>query len=192
MAEAWDGPEPLAIVELPVVFGESAAVLRETMHRVQPDLVIAVGQSGGRSQITPERIAINVDDARIPDNAGNQPIDETIDPNGPAAWFTTLPVKHAVAIMRAQGIPAAVSNSAGTYVCNHIFYQLMRIIAEEFPATRGGFVHVPFSLEQVAAAGSAQPALSIDTIAAGLRIILRTSLDHANEPDLALIGGSEH
>lgn len=192
IAAHWDGPEPLAIAELPVVFGESATVLREIMRKVRPDLAIAVGQSGGRTQITPERIAINVDDARIPDNAGNQPIDEPIAPDGPAAWFTTLPIKHAVAAMRAQGIPAAVSNSAGTYVCNHIFYQLMRIIAEEFPATRGGFVHVPFSLEQVAAAGTAQAALSVETIAAGLRIILRTSLDHADHRDIALVGGSEH
>lgn len=190
VATAWDGPEPLAIVELPVVFDQSAEVLRDAMRQVQPDLVIAVGQAGGRAQLTPERVAINVDDARIPDNAGNQPIDEPIDPDGPAAWFTTLPVKRAVAAMRNRGIPAAVSNSAGTYVCNHIFYQLMRIIAAEFPGTRGGFVHVPFSPEQVAAAGSSQPSLSVDAIAEGLTILLRETLS-ANE-DLALIGGAEH
>lgn len=190
VAATWDGPEALTIVELPVVFGRSGEVLREAMRRFRPDLVIAVGQAGGRAQVTPERVAINVDDARIPDNAGNQPIDAPIDPDGPAAWFTTLPVKRAVAAMREQGIPAAVSNSAGTYVCNHIFYQLMRFIAAEFPGTRGGFVHVPFSLEQVAAAGTAQPSLPVETIAAGLAILLRAAL--AAETDLALAGGTEH
>ncbi|MGN6032321.1 MAG: pyroglutamyl-peptidase I [Thermomicrobiales bacterium] len=190
VAATWDGPEPLAIVELPVVFGQSADVLREAMRRLQPDLVIAVGQAGGRAQVTPERVAINVDDARIPDNAGNQPIDTPIDPDGPAAWFTTLPVKRAVAAMREQGVPAAVSNSAGTYVCNHIFYQLMRIIAAEFPGTRGGFVHVPFSPEQVAAAGTSQPSLPVETIAAGLAILLRTAL--RADADLPLAFGAEH
>ncbi|MGC4108193.1 MAG: pyroglutamyl-peptidase I [Thermomicrobiales bacterium] len=190
VAAIWDGPARLEIVELPVVFGESADVLREAMRRVRPDLVIAVGQAGGRAHVTPERVAINVDDARIPDNAGNQPLNETIDPEGPAAWFTTLPIKRAVATMRDQGIPASVSNSAGTYVCNHIFYQLMRIIAAEFPQTRGGFVHVPFSPEQVAASGMAQPSLSVTTIAAGLTVLAHASL--ANEADLALVGGAEH
>ena len=190
VAATWDGPASLAIVELPVVFGESAEVLRRAMRRVRPDLLVAVGQAGGRAQVTPERVAINVDDARIPDNAGNQPIDDPIDPDGPAAWFTTLPIKRAVAAMRAAGIPAAISNSAGTYVCNHIFYQAMRIIAAEFPATRGGFVHVPFSPEQVAAAGTAHPSLPVETVAAGLTILAHTAL--AAEGDLALIGGAEH
>ncbi|MGC4193130.1 MAG: pyroglutamyl-peptidase I [Thermomicrobiales bacterium] len=190
VAATWDGPATLTVVELPVVFGESAGVLHRVMRQVQPDLVIAVGQSGGRTQVTPERIAINVDDARIPDNVGNQPIDAPIDPDGPAAWFTTLPVKRAVAAMRDREIPAAVSNSAGTYVCNHVFYHLMSIIAAEFPATRGGFIHVPFSTEQVAASGSPQPGLPVATIADGLTIMLRTALETCD--DIAIPGGTEH
>jgi pyroglutamyl-peptidase len=190
VAAMWDRPERLEIAELPVVFGASADALLAAMRRTRPDLVVAVGQAGGRAGVTPERVAINIDDARIPDNAGNQPIDEPIDPAGPAAWFTTLPVKRAVAAMRERGIPAALSNSAGTYVCNHIFYQLMRFIAAEFPATRGGFVHVPFSPEQVAAAGTAQPSLPVETIASGLIVLLETALDLAD--DLALPGGAEH
>lgn len=187
-ASLWNGPERLVIAEIPTVFGLSGQTLRALMHEHQPDLVIAVGQAGGRAQITPERIAINVDDARIPDNDGNQPIDTTIAAEGPAAHFTTLPIKQAVAAMRAQGIPAAVSNSAGTFVCNHLFYSLMQLIATEFPRARGGFVHVPFSPDQVT--DTPQPSLSIELIAQGLVTIARTAIDVRE--DVALVGGAEH
>jgi len=172
-AKCWDGPETLHVAELPVVFGDCADTLKTLLDRYHPDVVIAVGQAGGRCQITPERIAINVDDARIPDNSDAQPIDTAIVANGPAAYFSTLPIKAAVAAMRDRGIPAAVSNSAGTYVCNHLFYALMPTIALEFPTTRGGFVHVPFTPEQVV--DIAQPSLSLDLITDGLLTIIRAS-----------------
>lgn len=189
-AARWRGPESLDIAELPVVFGECAEAMRTLLHRHRPDLVIAVGQAGGRAQITPERIAINVDDARIPDNAGAQPIDVPILADGPAAYFSTLPIKAVVEAMRQRGIPATVSNSAGTYACNHVFYAIMHELAHAFPATRGGFVHVPFTPEQVAKLGTAQPSLSLDLIAEGLLTIIRTSLD--TPIDLATAGGTEH
>ena len=189
-ATRWRGPETLHIAELPVAFWECAEAIRALIRRHQPDLVIAVGQAGGRAQITPERIAINVDDARIPDNAGAQPIDAPIVEDGPAAYFSTLPIKAAVAAMRCQGIPAAVSNSAGTYACNHVFYAIMHELAREFPATRGGFVHVPFTPDQVVDANTAQPSLSLDLITDGLLTIIRTSLDTPG--DLAIPGGTEH
>lgn len=189
-AARWPGPETLHIAKLPVVFGECAQAMRSRIHRHQPDLVIAVGQAGAPPQITPERIAINVDDARIPDNAGAQPIDVPIVAGGPAAYFSTLPIKAAVEAMRQRGIPAAVSNSAGTYVCNHIFYAIMHELAREFPKTRGGFVHVPFTPDQVAHMQEAKPSLSLDLIAEGLLTIIRTSL--ASPIDLAIAGGTEH
>ncbi|MGI8484546.1 MAG: pyroglutamyl-peptidase I [Thermomicrobiales bacterium] len=189
-AARWPGPETLHIAELPVVFGECAEAIHTLIRHHRPDLVIAVGQAGGRAQITPERIAINVDDARIPDNAGAQPIDVPIVVDGPAAYFSTLPIKAAVEAMRQRDIPAAVSNSAGTYVCNHIFYAIMHEFACDFPATRGGFVHVPFTPDQVADANTAQPSLSLDLITEGLLTIIRTSLDTPG--DLAISGGTEH
>ncbi len=186
-AERWDGPETLHVAELPVVFGDCADALKTLLDRYHPDVVIAVGQAGGRSQITPERIAINVDDARIPDNSDAQPIDTAIVADGPAAYFSTLPIKAAVAAMRERGIPAAVSNSAGTYVCNHLFYALMHAIAVEFPTTRGGFVHVPFTPDQVV--DTAQPSLSLDLITDGLLTIIRATCNTAI--DLAIAGGTE-
>ncbi len=141
---------------LPCVFGASIAELKKQMKAVQPALVICVGQAGGRAEITPERVAINVDDARIPDNAGRQPVDRPVVRGGPAAYFSTLPIKAIVAALRRADIPAAVSQTAGTYVCNHVFYGLMHELARlsRRPSTgsghriRGGFIHVPFLPEQ--------------------------------------------
>jgi len=190
VAGVWQGPETLHIAELPVVFGECAEAVRTLIRRHRPDLVIAVGQAGGRAQITPERIAINIDDARIPDNAGAQPIDVPVVENGPAAYFSTLPIKAMVEAMRTRGIPAAVSNSAGTYACNHVFYAVMHELACGFPASRGGFVHVPFTPDQVAGLNEAKPSMALDMIAEGLAVILRTSLDTV--ADLAVTAGTEH
>ena len=111
--------------QLPCVFGESLAVLNAAIDALSPSLVLAVGQAGGRTDITVERVAINVDDARIADNHGQQPVDEPIVADGPAAWFSTLPIKAMVAAMRSAGIPASVSQTAGTFVCNHVMYGLL-------------------------------------------------------------------
>jgi pyroglutamyl-peptidase len=186
VAASWDGPEELHIAELPVVFHVAGDRLRGLMREHQPDLVIATGLAGGRAAVTPERIAINVDDARIPDNAGNDPIDAAIAPDGPAAYFSTLPIKAAVAVIREQGIPAAVSNSAGTYLCNHIFYTLMHEQAQHYPGARGGFVHIPYSPEMVV--DRPQPSLALDLTATAIATIIRTSL--VTISDLALAGGA--
>lgn len=111
--------------QLPCVFGESLSVLNSAIDTLSPSLVLAIGQAGGRTDITVERVAINVDDARIPDNKGQQPVDEPIVAGGPAAWFSTLPVKAMVAAMREAGVPASVSQTAGTFVCNHVMYGLL-------------------------------------------------------------------
>lgn len=143
-----DGSQIMKIC-LPVVFGDSMEILREEIRRQQPDAVLCLGQAGGRDALTPERVAINLNDARLPDNAGQQPIDETIISDGPDAYFSTLPIKEMVSAIRETDLPAEVSNTAGTYVCNQLMYGLMYFLSHEFPAVKGGFLHVPYLKEQV-------------------------------------------
>ncbi|QUQ62678.1 pyroglutamyl-peptidase I [Kutzneria sp. CA-103260] len=172
---------------LPCGFDASVTVLRKAVEAADPDLVIAVGLAGGREAITPERVAINLDDARIPDNSGRSPVDEPVVDGGPAAYFTGLPVKAGVAALRAAGLPAAVSHTAGTFVCNHVFYGLMHLIATERPGLRGGFVHVPYSSEM---AVPDAPSLPLRAIADGLAVLTRTCVDTSD--DLAVTGGTLH
>lgn len=119
-------------LEVPTVFGKSIETVREAIEREKPDFVLSIGQAGGRAEITPERVAINLDDARIPDNEGNQPIDEPIFPDGENAYFSTLPVKAMVEAIRKEGLPSSLSNSAGTYVCNHLMYGVLYFIHNEY------------------------------------------------------------
>ncbi|MEQ0565730.1 pyroglutamyl-peptidase I [Amycolatopsis sp. NEAU-NG30] len=182
--------DDVTAVELPCEFETSLPALRRAIEEHRPDLVVCTGQAGGRAEVTPERVAINLVDARIPDNAGAQPVDIPVVPDGPAAYFTTLPVKACVAAIRAAGVPAAVSHTAGTYVCNQVFYGLMHLLATEFPGVRGGFVHVPFSPEQVAASGKTAPSLGVDRIADALEAVADTALRVAE--DVKVSGGAEH
>ena len=172
---------------LSVEFGTSLKELRAAIRETRPALVLCVGQAGGRSAISLERVAINVDDARIPDNAGAQPIDAAIIGDGPAAYFTDLPIKSMLAALREAGIPAEVSQTAGTYVCNHVFYGLMHALRRQ--KVRGGFVHIPYSPEQAAHHPGA-PALPIETVCEGLRIALRVALETGSDRRLA--AGAEH
>jgi pyroglutamyl-peptidase len=167
-------PETVRAVEIPTVFATAITALETAIIEHQPQVVICVGQAGGRAAITPERVAININDADIPDNDGNQPVDVPIEPGGPAAYFTSLPIKESVAALRAAGLPAQVSDTAGTFVCNNIFYGLMHLIATKYPDLRGGFVHVPYAPEQVP--GGAKPSMPIDLIARGVSIIADTCL----------------
>jgi pyroglutamyl-peptidase len=186
-ATPLDGFE-LTAVELPCAFGDSIDELRKQVARVDPDLVIAVGLAPGRAGVSVERVAVNVDDARIPDNAGNQPIDDPVVPGGPAAYFSTLPIKASVTAVRAAGIPAEVSPTAGNYVCNHVFYGLMHLIATERPAIRGGFVHVPWAPQQVLDGNL--PSLDIPSVAEALRLIARTAA--TVDTDTRLAAGTIH
>jgi len=156
-------------LELPCVFHESINKLEAAIRTHKPSVVLCIGQAGGRFGITPERVAINLDDARIPDNAGNQLVDTPIFTDGENAYFATVPIKAMVEAMRKAGIPAAVSNTAGTYVCNHIMYGLLHKLATvpEFKGIRGGFIHVPFATEQVVNKPD-KPSLSTEQIAKGL------------------------
>ena len=174
---------------LPTVFGRAIAALEDAVVRARPEIVLCVGLAGGRAELSLERVAINVDDARIADNDGQQPIDRPIAAGGPAAYFTGLPVKAAVASLREAGLPAIVSNTAGTFVCNHVFYGLMHLIATHDLPLRGGFLHVPYLPEQAAGLGGAQvPSMALDDIVRGIEIILQVAA--ARTDDIATAEGA--
>lgn len=175
---------------VPTVFHKSIQKVAAAIREQKPDVVLCVGQAGGRFDLTPERVAINVDDARIPDNEGNQPIDAPIFEDGAPAYFTTLPVKAMVKAIRDAGLPASVSNSAGTFVCNHLMYGVLYTLAKEFSQVRGGFIHVPFIPEQVVARPAPAPYMALSDIARGLEAALAAIVNH--EEDIAAQGGREH
>lgn len=174
--------------QLPCVFGESLTVLNAAIDELNPAVVIAVGQAGGRVDITVERVGINVDDARIPDNRGQQPIDVAIVPDGPAAWFSSLPIKAMVAAMREKGIPASVSQTAGTFVCNHVMYGLLHKICEN-AEMKGGFIHIPYLPEQAAAHAGA-PSMAAQTVKDALEIAITVAL--RQDSDINVVGGATH
>lgn len=167
-------------VQLPTSYAQSAKVLLAAIEKTRPDIVLCVGQAGGRSELCLERVAINVQDARIRDNDGKQPIDRPVVKDGPAAHFATLPIKACVAEMRKAGLPAAVSNTAGTFVCNHIFYALMDIAAGHPIPMRGGFLHIPYVPEQAARLGGA-PSMALADIVRGIEIILTVSATRTDD-----------
>lgn len=173
---------------LAVEFGRSLTQLRKAIRETTPALIICVGQAGGRAQLSLERIGINVDDARIADNAGRQPIDTAVVEGGPDAYFSTLPLKAMLQALRRAGIPAEISQTAGTYVCNHVLYGLMHALRHR-RRVRAGFIHIPFSPQQAAAhPGSAS--LSIDTVSEGLHIAVRAALTTTH--DIRLAAGATH
>ena len=177
-------------LEIPTVFNQSADVVAKAIEKEQPDVVVHIGQAGGRMGITPERLAINLDDARIPDNAGQQPIDTMIKMDGQAAYFSQLPIKAMVESLKAQGIPASISNSAGTFVCNHIMYQTLYLCQNKYPNIQSGFIHVPYLPEQTLERPA--PSMSLDMIVKGLEIALATIVSYHNHADDKIIGGSLH
>lgn len=175
--------------ELPCAFGDALTTLYAEMEALQPELIIAVGQAGGRADISVERVAININDARIPDNNGNQPIDEPIIPGGPAAYFSTLPIKAIVEGIREANIPASVSQTAGTYVCNHVMYGLLHRLAQQDNKVRGGFIHIPY-LPQQAIHHPGAPSMAAQTVILALEMAITIAL--RTEQDLRLVGGATH
>jgi len=174
-------------VRLSCVFGQALRELDDALLRHRPVLVVCLGQAGGRAEISIERVAINVDDARIPDNHGRQPVDAAIEPAGPAAYFSTLPIKAIARDVRAAGVAAAVSNTAGSFVCNHVFYALMHRLAGT--PVRGGFVHVPYVPEQLGARTDV-PSMPLHQQVDGIRQALRTAA--RTQVDARETGGREH
>lgn len=173
----------------PVVFKRSIDVVLAAMETERPDAVLCVGQAGGREGVTPERVAINIDDARVPDNEGNRPIDEAVYRDGKNAYFASLPVKAMVRAIQEAGIPSALSNSAGTYVCNHLMYGVLYNIEKSYPGMRGGFIHVPYIPEQL----SGRPgiaSLPLSEIVRALEAALSAIIE--NKADISAALGAEH
>ena len=166
--------------KVPCEFRRAIEVVAEAIERHHPDIVVSLGLAGGRSRLGVERVAINVDDARIPDNAGAQPIDEMIAPNGPPAYFATIPVKAIARGIRAAGVPAEVSNSAGTYVCNHVMYGVLHYLAASGNHARAGFIHVPYDESQILDKRDA-PAMSIDSMTRGIEAAIAAAVENRRD-----------
>lgn len=184
------GDATVTKVEVPVVFGRGPEAVERAVEEVEPDLVLCVGLAGGRAKITPEFVGINYADARIPDNDGCQPVAERIVDGGPDAYFATLPVKAMVQAMREAGVPAEVSYTAGTYVCNDVMYSLLHTLATRHPGVRGGFLHVPYATEQATHLPASTPSMSVDDMARGIAVALEAALTHEKDVDVAT--GSTH
>ena len=177
-------------VEIPTVFYKAADVLETAIVRFQPDAVLCIGQAGGRASLTPERVAINQDDARIPDNQGNQPIDTPIRLDGQAAYFSTLPIKAMVQAIKEEGLPATVSNTAGTFVCNHLMYQALYLADKKFPHMRTGFMHIPYMTEQVINKPNTA-SMNLTDIVRGIEAAIGAIVDYKDK-DIKLVGGTTH
>jgi len=189
--EGWQGENfQVEVRQLPCVFGDAIEDLTALIDELHPDVVIAVGQAGGRPDISVERVAINVDDASILDNGGQQPVDTAIAADGPAAYFSTLPIKAIVHALRARGLVAGVSQTAGTFVCNHVFYGLMHHASNQTQPIKAGFIHVPFLPEQAAARPDAPPSMALEDIIAGIKLAVEVTL--GVDTDLREAGGATH
>lgn len=184
VARDWDAPQRLIAEVLPVAFAGAADRMRALIEQHRPDIVLATGLAGGRAAIGVERIAVNLADARIADNDGAQPVDEPSIPGAPAAAFATLPVKAVAAAIAGAGIPAEVSHTAGTFVCNHVFFTALAAAPE---GTIAGFIHVPWARGTEPAG---QPSLPLDDIVTALRLALETAIDPSAAP--AGVGGALH
>jgi len=186
MKDQIEGAE-IVKLEIPTVFHKSIDKIKEAILSEEPDVVLSVGQAGGRFEVTPERVAINVDDARIADNEGNQPLDRAIFEDGEPAYFATLPVKAMVQAIRAIGLPSSLSNTAGTFVCNHVMYGVLYHISKMGKDIRAGFIHVPFTPEQVANRPVPAPCLSAVDISRALEAAVAAII--RNEKDIVAVGG---
>ncbi len=174
----------IEVCRVPCAFRHAIEVVAAAIERHRPSLVVSLGLAAGRTHIGVERVAINVDDARIADNTGGQPVDEPIAADGPPAYFSTLPVKAMVAAMRRAGVPAEVSNSAGTFVCNHLMYGVLHFLAASGKRSRAGFIHLPSSEEMVLEKRGA-PSMSVATMVRGIEAAIGAALGHARDAKIA-------
>ncbi|MCI2947041.1 pyroglutamyl-peptidase I [Staphylococcus caledonicus] len=182
------GEHDITKLEIPTVFHDSIEAIHTMLAQGNYDAVLAVGQAGGRSALTPERVGINIDDARIPDNKGQQPIDIPIQPNGASAYFSNMPVKKMTEAIKQAGVPASLSNTAGTFVCNHILYQLGYLAEQSYPNLLFGFIHVPFIPEQVTTKPET-PSMSIEMMTKGLTAAIKAI---SYEDDIKVALGQTH
>jgi len=183
------GEAVVAAVVLPCAFGDALQTLHQALRQHRPQLVLALGQAEGRTDLSIERVALNVDDARMPDNLGRQPVDEPVVADGPAAYFSTLPIKAMVAGLKAAAHAASISQTAGTFVCNHVFYGLQHALAGS--GVRSGFMHVPLLPQQAAQApGLSLPSMALAQQVAGVEAALRIALAWGDQADLKRAGGA--
>lgn len=175
-------------LEIPTVYTKSGEAVEKAMEEHNPDVVICVGQAGGRSSIMIEKVAINLAEARIKDNEGNQPMDTALHEDGETAYFTNLPCKAVVKELRDNKIPAHISYTAGTFVCNDVMYHVLYLIDKKYSHVRGGFIHVPYALEQVVDKPQGTCAMSIETITKGLELAIKAIVE--NEKDITLQVGT--
>lgn len=177
-------------LEIPTVFGEAGKAVEKGIIEHQPDAVICVGQAGGRANMQVERVAINLCEARIPDNAGKQPMDTKVQEDGENAYFATIPVKAMVQKMNDNGIPASISYTAGTYVCNNVMYDLLYMAEKRYPNVRGGFIHVPYATAQGVGKPVTTPTMSLETMAKALEYAIEAIVE--NTEDIKVHMGTTH
>ncbi len=162
--------------QLPVVFGKAFSKIEELTIEHNPDIILSIGQAGGRAQISIERVAINLREASIPDNDGNSPIDESIEKDGQNAYFATLPIKAMVNAIREQGIPCALSYTAGTYVCNDVMYGVLHMCDVKYPHIKAGFIHIPYAFEQIAKKAGNIPAMTVELMSKAIKTAIETAV----------------
>ncbi len=177
-------------IEIPTVFDKGAKAVEDAIEKYSPDAVLCIGQAGSRSCISIEKVAINLREARIPDNDGNQPLESPIRADGKNAYFTTLPVKAMVENVRANGIPSHLSFTAGTYVCNDVMYIVLYTLENKYPNVKGGFIHVPFDTAQAIDKINGMPSMPIATIAKGLEHAIEAIVENDSDVEIAL--GTTH
>ncbi|WP_434630677.1 pyroglutamyl-peptidase I [Thermoanaerobacterium thermosaccharolyticum] len=175
LSDLIDGAEIIKL-QVPTVFNKSIKVVTQKIAEEKPDVVLCLGQAGGRYTVTVERVAINIDDARIPDNENNQPIDSLIDPDGEPAYFSTIPIKKIVNAMKMNKIPAEISNTAGTFVCNHLLYGVLNYIYKNKLNTKAGFIHIPFLPEQVVDKPNT-PSMDLNILVNAINVAIKTIVE---------------
>ncbi len=181
------GENRIIKLEIPTVAKKSISKIEEAIIEHDPDIILSVGQAGGRSDITVERVGINIDDFRIKDNEGNQFIDEPVFKDGESAYFSNLPIKAMVENIISKGIPASVSNTAGTFVCNHVLYGVRYLIEKKYTGKKSGFIHIPFLPEQVTEK-KGMPSMSLETIVKALTAAIEAII--GNSEDIRKNGGT--
>ena len=172
-------------LEIPTVFSKSSVAVEEGIQKYNPDIVINVGQAGGRSHITIEQVAINLADARIPDNAGEQPLNEALQPDGDTAYFATVPIRAMVKHVQEHGLPCSISYTAGTYVCNCVMYNVLYMTQKKYPNIKAGFIHVPFATSQLIGKPATTPGMSLDEIEKSLEYAIEAVVLGVEEEGIA-------
>lgn len=177
-------------LEIPTVFSKCGPVVEEGIRRCRPDVVLNIGQAGGRASVTVEKVAINFADARIADNHGEQPVDEPLQADGDAAYFATIPVKAMMQNVREHGLPCSISYTAGTYVCNAVMYNVLYMCAKRYPGIRAGFIHVPYDSSQVIDKAAGTPSMTLEAIAKSIEYAIEAIVDDKKE--IPVSAGATH